>query len=84
MTTAEIAALATEAASRRDAAIKTFWSDHPLNLTYRRETGQNTFNLKSFIAFVADLPREQFESCVGRNETSVQIADRLLRDFFKA
>jgi len=49
---------------RRTAAVKAFWSDHPLNLTFRRQTGKTTFNLKAFIAFVIELPEEQFEACV--------------------
>lgn len=83
MTVDDIASLHTEITTRREAALKTFWSDHPLNLTYRQEAGQ-TFSLKSYIAFVIDLPREQFQSCMGRAETPEQITDRLLRDFFKA
>lgn len=84
MTADDIRELHSETRLRRDAAVKSFWSDDPLNLTYRRETGQNSFSLKSFIAFVVAMPREQFESCAGTHEQSEQIADRLLRDFFKA
>lgn len=52
-------------ADRRDAAIRAFWSDEPLNLTARREIGE-TFSLRRFIAFVLELPQEQFEACTRR------------------
>ena len=63
MTSADIRELHTETTLRRDAARKAFWSDHPLNLTYRQEIGSSTFSLKSFIAFVVAMPREQFDAC---------------------
>lgn len=53
-------------ADRRDAAVRAFWSDDPLNLTYRRSRGE-TFSLREFIAFVLDLPQEQFEACTRRH-----------------
>lgn len=58
----EIARLHASHADRRNAAIRAFWSDDPLNLTARREIGE-TFSLRRFIAFVLELPQEQFESC---------------------
>ncbi len=56
----EIARLHASRADRRDAAISAFWSDHPLNLSFRRT--RETFSLREFIGFVLDLPQEQFES----------------------
>ena len=80
MTQDDIRELHAETETRRAAARKAFWSDHPLNLTYRQVVGP-TFSLKSFIAFVVAMPREQFDACTI--ETADHIADRLLRDFFK-
>lgn len=58
----DISQLATDRDERRAAAVRAFWSDDPLNLTFRRQVGP-TFSLKAFIAFVADLPRDQFDAC---------------------
>lgn len=54
MSTAEIAA-------RRAAACRSFWSDDPLNVAYRQETGAQSFTLRDFIAYVIELPSRQFE-----------------------
>lgn len=54
MSTAEIAA-------RRAAAVRAFWSDDPLNVTYRREIGDRPFTLKAFILFVLEMPSRQFD-----------------------
>lgn len=57
--------IAKHRADRREAAIRAFWSDDPLNLSFRRSRGE-TFSLREFIAFVLDLPQEQFEACTRR------------------
>lgn len=53
---------AAEIAARRAAACRAFWSDEPLNLYYRRETGSDAFTLKAFIAFVLTMPRAEFDA----------------------
>lgn len=49
---------------RRAAAVSAFWSDDPLNLSFRKVVG-NTFSLKAFISFVVEMPEEQFVACTG-------------------
>jgi hypothetical protein len=46
------------------AACRSFWSDHPLNVAYRRERGE-TFSLKEFIGFVVKLPGDRFAELSG-------------------
>lgn len=65
MNALQIAEQHAQSVDRRAAAVRAFWSDHPLNLTYRRTRGE-TFSLREFIAFVLDLPQEQFEACTRR------------------
>lgn len=65
MNAQQIAEQHAQRADRRDAAIRAFWSDHPLNLSFRRTRGE-TFSLREFIAFVLDLPQEQFDACTRR------------------
>jgi len=54
-------------AERTDSARRSFWSDDPLNITFRQETGKTTFSLREFIAFVIELPQEQFEACTAKH-----------------
>lgn len=65
MTAQQIAEHHAQRTERRDAAIRAFWSNHPLNLTFRQSRGE-TFSLREFIAFVLDLPQEQFDACTRR------------------
>ncbi len=65
MTMQQIAQQHAQHAERRDAAVRAFWSDDPLNMTFRRSRG-DTFTLREFIAFVLDLPQEQFDACTRR------------------
>jgi hypothetical protein len=51
-------------AERIRAACRSFWSDHPLNVAYRRERGE-TFSLKEFIGFVVKLPGDRFAELNG-------------------
>ena len=51
-----------QAGVRRAAAVHAFWSDDPLNRSYRQQVGE-TFTLRAFIAFVCEMPQEQFEAC---------------------
>lgn len=55
-----------EIAARCDAACRSFWSDDPLNIFYRLQTGRATFSLKDFKSFVLDLPRDEFELLTTR------------------
>ncbi len=48
--------------ARRAAACKAFWSDRPLNIAFRHEIGDRPFSLKEFVAFVMDMPAEQFSA----------------------
>ena len=53
------------AETRRAAACRAFWSDHPLNLAFRAERQQTIFSLKEFVAFVIAMPSAQFLSLTG-------------------
>jgi hypothetical protein len=53
-----------EVERRRAAACRSFWSDHPLNLAYRRHIGRETFALKPVVAFVLSLPQGEFDACL--------------------
>ena len=46
--------------ARKAAACAAFWSDRPLNVVFRREIGDRPFSLKEFLAFVLEMPAEQF------------------------
>jgi hypothetical protein len=50
---------------RRAAAVRAFWSDDPLNVAFRQRAG-NTFSLRAFIAFVVEMPREQFDASTSQ------------------
>jgi len=52
------------AQARRDAAVRAFWSDRPLNLACREVVGQ-TFTLKALIAFAEGIPQERFDQLTG-------------------
>ncbi len=60
-----------EIEERRAAARRAFWSDDPLNVAFRQLAG-NTFSLRAFIAFVVDLPRDQFEACTANMREGAQ------------
>jgi hypothetical protein len=49
---------------RRAAAARSFWSDHPLNIAFRRYHGES-FSLKDFAAFVLELSADQFQALTG-------------------
>ncbi|MDB5621067.1 hypothetical protein [Tardiphaga sp.] len=48
--------------TRKAAACRAFWSDAPLNVRYREVVGDRPFSLKEFVAFVMDMPAEQFSA----------------------
>jgi hypothetical protein len=57
---------------RREAAIRHFWSDHGLNLAYRRATGAASFSLRQLIAFVRAMPADEFVACTNGAATCAQ------------
>lgn len=65
MTKATISQLAAEQAARREAAVRSMWSDNPLNLSARQAIGE-TFTLRQLIAFVTAMPADQFEACTAK------------------
>jgi hypothetical protein len=50
---------------RRAAACRAFWSDHALNITYRKAIGDRPFTLKEFVTFVVAMPPDQFDINTG-------------------
>ncbi|CAN7378252.1 hypothetical protein LJR220_003366 [Bradyrhizobium sp. LjRoot220] len=63
--------LPTSTDERRAAAVRAFWSDDPLNLSFREKVGP-TFSLKAFVAFVVDMPADQFEACTAKQREGVR------------
>lgn len=59
------AILSEQAGLRRAAACQAFWSDRPLNLAFREQRQTDAFSLKDFVAFVVDLPSDQFLTLIG-------------------
>jgi len=57
--------LSEQSGMRRAEACRAFWSDQPLNLAYREATGASNFSLKDFVAFVVDLPADDFLKLTG-------------------
>lgn len=49
-----------EIETRKAAACAAFWSDRPLNVVFRQSIGERPFSLKEFLAFVLEMPAEQF------------------------
>lgn len=62
------AILSEEAGLRRAMACTAFWSDHPLNVTFRSARQTETFSLRDFTAFVVALPADQFHNLVGGSD----------------
>ncbi len=62
MTTAETSheRPSAEIEARKAAACAAFWSDRPLNVMFRQRVGERAFSLKEFLAFVLEMPAEQF------------------------
>jgi hypothetical protein len=61
---APAAAILGETEIRTAAACRAFWSNHPLNLAYRQANGTETFPLSAFVAFVREMPADDFAACM--------------------